>query len=113
MARPQPATLWPWLPVLALVVASTIIVLANNNVLVGALSSAHEHALLALLGAEGHFIISRAHGDCRGGKPAPDYVAYVKSYLRSGGGAAPKAKPAKKKEPRADEDGCTCTYRSW
>ena len=45
----------------------------------------------------------------RGGKPAPDYVAYVKGYLRSGGGAAPKPKPAKKKEPRADEDGCTCT----
>ena len=49
----------------------------------------------------------------RGGKPTPDYVAYVKGYLRSGGGAAPKPKPAKKKEPRADEDGCTCTYRSW
>ena len=47
----------------------------------------------------------------RGGKPTPDYVAYVKGYLRSGGGAAPKPKPAKKKEPRADEDGCTCTYR--
>ena len=49
----------------------------------------------------------------RGGKPTPDYVAYVKGYLRSGGGAAPKPKPAKKKEPRADEDGCTCTYKSW
>ena len=49
----------------------------------------------------------------RGGKPTPDYVNYVKGYLRSGGGAAPKPKPAKKKEPRADEDGCTCTYKSW
>ena len=49
----------------------------------------------------------------RGGKPTPDYVNYVKGYLRSGGGAAPKPKKPKKKEPRADEDGCTCTYRSW
>ena len=48
----------------------------------------------------------------RGGKPTPDYVNYVKGYLRTGGGAAPKPKPAKKKEPRADADGCTCTYRS-
>ena len=48
-----------------------------------------------------------------GGKPTPDYVNYVKGYLRSGGGAAPKPAKKKKKEPRADADGCTCTYRSW
>ena len=91
MARPQPATLWPWLPVLALVVASTIIVLANNNVLVGALSSAHEHALLALLGAEGHFIISRAHGDCRGGKPAPTLFVLMLHLAAALAGTPPDA----------------------
>ena len=60
-ARPQ--TLWPWLPVFALIIAATMSV-ANGQ-------SSPTGTLIAFVAAEAHFIVSRVHGDCRGGKPAP------------------------------------------
>ena len=51
-------TLWPWLPVVALCLSTMI-------------PDPAARSLLALLGAELHFITCRVHGDCRGGKPAP------------------------------------------
>ena len=58
-AAPRPCTIGPWLPV-ALLVAAALTVALDKPMLT---------STLALLGAESHFIISRVHGDCRGGKP--------------------------------------------
>ena len=56
-------TLWPWIPVAALLTAAASTVHGSGGGTGG--------ALVALLAAEAHFIVSRVHGDCRGGKPAP------------------------------------------
>lgn len=56
-------SLWPWVPVWMLLFAAG---LAQANLQMASLAP-----LLALIGAEAHFIVCRVHGDCRGGKPAP------------------------------------------
>ena len=45
---------------------------------------------LALIGAEAHFIVSRVHGDCRGGKAAPTNFALMLHVAGAWSGASPE-----------------------
>ena len=73
-SRPEKQTLWPWLPVVALCGAA-----------------ATSQPLLALLAAESHFIVSRVHGDCRGGKPAPTLFVLILHATAASSGIDPVA----------------------
>ena len=70
----RPATVLPWLPALVL-----------------ALAAAGDAAPLALLAAEAHFIVTRVHGDCRGGKCAPTMATLLLHVVAQWAGAPPAA----------------------
>ena len=71
-----------WLPVALLLIAAA---------LVTAGSATRLSPILALVGAEAHFIVTRVHGDCRGGKPAPMLFALMLHAVAALSGAPPSA----------------------
>lgn len=65
----RPRSAWPWIPVAALTTAALAHLITVAKGAESGLGAVVR--LLALVGAEAHFIVSRVHGDCRGGKPSP------------------------------------------